>query len=203
MSADRVVDDPRFFREENDYSLSTEWRKRAPGEPLFNEAQGAIIDKRWELDKHVGIDSPEERKKHKTALVLSVQCLEEKCPYPGDMMLLAYETKLDPIKLRQWFGNQKSKLYKQGWEYDGPNIFEPDPMNAKRMWNEYKNNPRQYAKDLWDTKVCRLTGRRLETPTLSPWRSPAAWNAKFGSDGDKAPNLYLTLSSVAMNPKPH
>lgn len=100
-------------------------------------------------------------------------------------MLLAYETKLDPIKLRQWFGNQKSKLYKKGWEYDGPNIFEPDPMNAKGMWNEYKKNPRQYAKDLWDTKVCRLTGRRMETPTLSLWRSPAAWNATFGSDGDE------------------
>lgn len=110
---------------------------------------------------------------------------KEQCPYPGDMMLLAYETKLDPIKLRQWFGNQKSKLYKQGWEYDGPNIFEPNPRNAKNMWNEYKKNPRQYAKDLWDTKVCRLTGRRMEAPTLSLWRSPTAWNAKFGSDGNE------------------
>lgn len=76
MSAERIDDDPRFFCEENDYSLSTKWRKREPGEPLFNEAQQAIIDKRWELDKRVGFNSPEDRKRLKTAMVLSLQCLE-------------------------------------------------------------------------------------------------------------------------------
>ncbi|KAI1326440.1 hypothetical protein F5Y16DRAFT_400331 [Xylariaceae sp. FL0255] len=97
-----------------------------------------------------------------------LQLLEEAFdddPYPpvGVMIVLTYQTKLEPKQVKQWFDYKRAKLDKTGEVFftrAPPAGLTPANLAtcAARMWRAYKRDPEGYAKELYMRRVSHYTG---------------------------------------------
>ncbi|KAI0008647.1 hypothetical protein F4779DRAFT_426222 [Xylariaceae sp. FL0662B] len=73
---------------------------------------------------------------------------EDAYPYTGTIILLTYQTGLQPKQVKSWFDNRRRRLARKG-EYMFSMNFDQDPALAATMWRDYQKDPEAYAREIF------------------------------------------------------
>ncbi|KAI0109439.1 hypothetical protein F4776DRAFT_400689 [Hypoxylon sp. NC0597] len=108
-------------------------------------------------------------------------------PYVGTIIVLTYQTKLQPKQVKRWFDNQRKKYRNNGLFLSTRNVAQQDPACAARMWRAYNKNPSEYAKKLWlgtiSASTGAPTGKAIDTAKEREWERRWDTDTKDGRKG--------------------
>ncbi|KAI0384577.1 hypothetical protein F5Y04DRAFT_248645 [Hypomontagnella monticulosa] len=96
--------------------------------------------------------------------ILKDNFLDEPFPPTGTLILLTYQTGLEPKQVKQWFDYQRKKYRNDGILLVTRSANQQNPVTAAKMWRAFKKAPAEYTKSLWLGAIALDSGEPTGEP---------------------------------------